>query len=98
MSEGEDISGWKGALFGMGAVVASIAVIGSVFSLPINPSWLRPGLLLAILAANIGVIVSGKLWLQIPFYTALGIFAIYTIIGVILGNIEWIYPDGYKGP
>ena len=89
---------WKYLPIVLGIIPASIAVIGSVFSLPINPSWLRSVLLFAVLAAWIVVLFSNKRWLLILFLTACGILVIYTIIGVILGNIDWVWPGGYKGP
>jgi len=40
-----------------------------------------------------------KYWVYTLPYIATGILVIYTIIGVILGNIEWVWPSGgYGGP
>jgi len=39
-----------------------------------------------------------KYWLLTLFLTACSIILIYTIIGIILGNIDWSWPGGYKGP
>ena len=93
-----DFSGWKGFFFTMGIVVGCAAVIGSVCSLVINPSWHHVVLLLTVLATWIVVFVSNKRWIQILFLTACGIVVIYTIRGIILGNIKWFYPSGYGGP
>lgn len=96
-----------------GIIVASLAVIGSVFSLPI-PGGASVFLLFSLLAGHLVVLfkwpkgskVRGlgmkellkRYWVYTLPYIACGIILIYTIIGIILGNIEWVYPGGYKGP
>ena len=97
MSKGEDISWWKMFLFFLGVTVAGVVVLSFVSSLPIYPSWLRLVLFFTYLVAGFFVFVSNKLWLQIPFFAALGILAIYTIRGVILGDIDLIIPSGGGG-
>jgi len=39
-----------------------------------------------------------RYWLLTLFFAACGILVIYTITGIILGNIGWTWPGGYKGP
>ena len=87
----EDISWWKRVAIGMGIILiipVTSAVIGSVFSLPINPSWLRAVLLLALIAAWV---VSGLKWHKglIVCIIATVSLLILAIIRIILGHIEW---------
>ena len=91
MSKEEDISWWKRVAIGMGIILiipVTSAVIGSVFSLPINPSWLRAVLLLALIAAWV---VSGLKWHKglIVCIIATVSLLILAIIRIILGHIEW---------
>ncbi len=100
MSEEQDFKGWKGLLalsLGLGAMVFMFVVVSFLESLPIN-EWLSWVLFFPIVAAIVFVGKSKRLWLQIPFFTALGILVIYTIIGVILGNIDWVWPGAGIGP
>jgi len=106
--------GWKGVLFLMGILGATYVVIGSVISLPIYPTWLRTVLLFALMAACAFSVykltrvsdVRGlgtkellkEYWIYTIPYIATVILVIYTIIGVILGNIEWVWPGGGIGP
>jgi len=98
----------KGAALGFGIAGVSAAVIGSVFSLPIYPTWLRAVLFLALLAAYLVSISTWpegskvrrlgkrvllkKYWLYTLPLIASGSVVIYAMIGIILGNMEWIYP------
>lgn len=113
MSKGENDLGWKGVLLLMGAFVATTAVLGSVSSLPI-PSFARLFLLFALMAACFFPVykltklsdASGlgakellkKYWVYTLPFIACGIIVIYTIRGVILGNIDWVWPGAGIGP
>ena len=105
--------GWKGVLFLMGMLGAAYVVIGSVISLLLHWGLHRL-LFFAVLAANIvPFYILGKLseasglgmkellkkyWLYTLPSIATGILIIYTIIGVILGNIDWVWPAAGIGP
>ena len=96
MSNREDNLGWRFYLFVLGTIVAMIvgpSFMGSL-PIPIYPLWLRSVLWLPIMAAGLWIVLfSHRLWLQIPFLIAFGILVIYTIIGIILGDIEPIMPS-----
>ena len=92
------------ALLALGAIVFGIAVPSFVESLPIYPSWLRWVLYFLILAANVFPIyrltkvsddwglgtkeLLKKYWVYTLPYIATGILVIYTIRGIILGDIS----------
>ena len=112
-SKGGGDLGWEGVLLLVGLLPLCYVVLGCVVSLLLHWGLPRI-LLFAVLAANIVPFfilrksskgsglgmkeLAKEYWPYTLPNIATGILIIYTIIGVILGNIDWVWPAAGIGP